>query len=284
MRRLFLATLVALMLTASVPASAITYGEPDNGRHPYVGLVVFYDSTNTPQWRCSGTLMSSTVLLTAGHCTGFPGDGIVAAQAWFSDYEPYGTWSGRGPCGSAKGYPCAGGVRGTPYTAAGAWESFPNTADVGVVVFKKGVSSSTYGALPPLGFLDALAAQTGAQPITVYAVGYGLKEIYPIYNSNRTRYVASQQINDLQSALTGGYNLRTTNAPGKGTGDGTTQSGGTCFGDSGGPVFYGGVTANLVVGITSFGLNSNCKGGDYAFRADISVTQDFLAGFGITAP
>ncbi|HEV8230280.1 MAG TPA: trypsin-like serine protease [Candidatus Limnocylindria bacterium] len=279
MRKLFFAVLAALMLASAIPVAAITYGEADNGRHPYVGLVVFYDASNTPQWRCSGTLLSSTVLLTAGHCTGGPDEGIVAAQVWFSDFEPFGTWSGSGPCGSATGYPCAGGVRGTPHTHPQFAFTLPNTHDVGIVTLESGVRSKTYGKLPALGFLDDLATRRGQQDITLTAVGFGLKEIKPAFNSDRTRWLASQQIKDLRSALTDGYNIGTTNDPGNGTSDGTTESGGTCFGDSGGPVFYGDATSNLVVGITSFGLNSNCKGGDYAYRTDINDAQSFIRQF-----
>lgn len=68
--RLFtvLAALAMLVVPAGT-AAAITYGEPDGTEHPYVGLVVFYDEEGTPTHRCSGTLLSSTVFLTAGHCT-----------------------------------------------------------------------------------------------------------------------------------------------------------------------------------------------------------------------
>lgn len=48
-------------------------------------------------------------------------------------------------------------------------------------------------------------------------------------------------------------------------------------GDSGGPVFLN--DTNEIVGITSFGMNGNCKGADWAYRADIEDTQSFVAGF-----
>jgi hypothetical protein len=277
MRRLFLAAFAIAMLLTSIPAAAITDGEPDNGRHPYVGLVVFYDSSFTPLWRCSGTLLSSTVLLTAGHCTGAPDEGVASAQVWFSDFEPVGNWTG-GSCTGKRGYPCAGGVKGAAHTHPNfGFENFPNTSDVGIVTLNQSVSSSTYGKLPKLGFLDSFASKRGQQDITVTVVGYGLKEVKPVLNTDRTRWVASQQITDLTSALTDGYNVRLTAAPGNGTGDGTVVAGGACFGDSGGPVFYG--TSNVVVGVNSFVLNLNCKGGDYAFRVDTANAQNFIKQF-----
>ena len=34
-----------------------------------MGLVVFYDGEGEFLWRCSGSLLTPTVFLTAGHCT-----------------------------------------------------------------------------------------------------------------------------------------------------------------------------------------------------------------------
>ena len=65
------ATLLTLTLAAS-PAGAVTDGAPDGDGHPYVGLMVAKDKDGAPLWRCSGTLLSSTVYLTAGHCTESP--------------------------------------------------------------------------------------------------------------------------------------------------------------------------------------------------------------------
>jgi len=285
MRRLFFAVLAALMLATSAPAAAITYGEVDSGRHPQVGLVVFLDAGSHPLWRCSGTLMSARVLLTAGHCTGADGADVPAkAVVWFTDNVPAGTGGTPGNlCNTGRvGYPCNGGVTGTPHPhPLFGFANFPNTHDVGVVTLDSAVAA-TYGTLPPLGFLDSFAMQRGLQDINLTPVGYGVQSEKPTLIVLRTRYMASQQIKDLRSHLTDGFNVATTNSPGNGTGDGFTMPGGTCFGDSGGPAFY--AQTLMVVGITSFGLNLNCKGGDYAFRTDIAETQDFLATFGITAP
>ena len=61
----------------------------------------------------------------------------------------------------------------------------------------------------------------------------------------------------------------------QGNGDGR---GGTCSGDSGGPVFLGGFGSNVIVGVTSFGMNSLCRGTDYAYRIDTKDVLDWING------
>jgi hypothetical protein len=77
---------------------------------------------------------------------------------------------------------------------------------------------------------------------------------------------------NLRNALTDGYNLQHTNEPGRGHG-----SGGTCFGDSGGPVLLG--DTNIVVAVTSLVLNQNCRGSGLAYRTDIQNAQEFINPF-----
>ena len=72
--------------------------------------------------------------------------------------------------------------------------------------------------------------------------------------------MAQSTLVNLGSALTDGFNLQT-----QGNGNGR---GGTCSGDSGGPVFLGGPSSNLIVAVTSFGLNALCRGTDFAYRLD----------------
>ena len=50
-----------------VPAGAITGGQPDGNLHPNVAMIVFYQPDG--RFRCSATLVSPTVLVTAAHCT-----------------------------------------------------------------------------------------------------------------------------------------------------------------------------------------------------------------------
>ncbi|HEV2107209.1 MAG TPA: trypsin-like serine protease [Thermomicrobiales bacterium] len=251
---LFLAAFI-MFVSAASPAAAVTDGTPDDA-HPYVGLVVFYDASGTATHRCSGTLLSAKVFLTAGHCT----SGASSAQVYFGQEITL-----------ESGYPYTGGYVGTPYTYAGydGFATFPNTGDLGIVVLKKGVKLGTYGVLSDVGTLDSLATQRGQQSTSFTVVGYGLQAVKPDLLADRVRLQAEVQLINLTNALSDGYNIHHTNA--KGTG------GGTCFGDSGGPVFLPGT--NIIVGVTSFGLNANCVGNGFAYRVDTAAAQEFIYSF-----
>ena len=78
--------LLALLATA-MPAVAITGGEPDGERHPNVGLILFYDGTG--RFRCSATLISPTILITAAHCTeGTVGSTLVTFDSVIAEQPP----------------------------------------------------------------------------------------------------------------------------------------------------------------------------------------------------
>lgn len=266
-RFLMVAAVVLGILLGSVGiAYAVTYGEPDGDGHPYVGLVLFFDESGEYMWRCSGTLLSPTVFMTAGHCTVDAHTAKVFFESDLSELEyPY------PDCGP---YKCREGSPQSHPQYDDAWPEFPVTYDVGIVVLKKPVKKmDTYGALPGLGALDELAIQN-RQDNVFRTVGYGLQSVKPEEQADRIRYTSTSTLVNLGSALTDGYNLHTSNNPGEGHG----TSGGSCFGDSGGPVFYP-EDSNVVVGIVSFGMNWNCKGGDWAWRTDIPLTQDFVNSF-----
>ena len=264
---------VILSLIAVTPAGAITKNAVPDTEHPYVGLVAFYDANWEFLWRCSGSLLSPSVFLTAGHCAD-TGDGAVYARVYFqqdagANYDPA---LGYDP---VTGYPneCATGTLGTLCATSdelynfGYPAGFPNTHDVGLVILDQAIDMPEYGELAGAGFLDALATQRGRQEITFTASGYGLSRTNPVFTeSYRSRLMASSQLVNLRSALTDGFNVQL-----QGNGKG---QGGTCFGDSGGPLFYGGYDSNLIVGVTSFGLNANCTGVDFYYRTD---TAEVLA-------
>jgi secreted trypsin-like serine protease len=253
-----LALAAALALVA--PASAVTDGAPDGDGHPYVGLMVA-SVDGVPQWRCSGTLIAPKVFLTAGHCT----YGADHVEIWFASDVQSGI--------PANGYPYEGEVAGTPVTHP---DYDPNAfylRDVGVVLLQKPVRMSTYGALPRLDQLDSLTPQRGQKDVTFTAVGYGLQQAFPDAASwkdqaDKVRMVAYPKLDQINTGATGPTSLILSN---------NTNTGGTCFGDSGGPNFLG--TSNVVAGVTSFGMNGTCGGTGGVFRMDRAWSLNWVRTF-----
>jgi len=277
-----IAAAAAAVALLSAPAGAVQGGTPDGNGHPNVGLSVFYYH-HVPLWRCSGTMVAANVYVTAGHCTGIdPALGIAPdhAEVWFSPGPiPRGNYPGGGiSCVGFTGYPCAGDVGGTPHPHPG-WNGFltvPNTHDMGVVVLdsapNKGLSR-----VAPNGYLDGLATQRGQQDVNFTVVGYGVQFERPnLEIAVRQRFVGTNQLQNLGSHIAGGYNLMMTDSNGNGTG-----GGGTCFGDSGGPIFHTDGAGNTwLVAVISFGTKY-CKGMSGAFRLDNTQARTFLSGFDV---
>ena len=245
---------LGLLLTARRSA-AITFGERDGDAHPYVGLLVVEDVSGD-FFICSGTLIAPTVFLTAAHCV------VSTVGAWvsFEEVPPIETF----PDGFVSG-------TGIPHPAFSDF-ALPNTNDIGVVVLDTPVPMAQFGRLAELGFLDQFATRRGQQRIRFEPVGYGLQGVRPRVADEIVRYRAEQQLINLRSAATDGFNIQLTNNPGRGNG-----RGGTCSGDSGGPILVAGT--NVVVAVNSFGIAALCKGNDFAYRVDIQNSLDFLAGF-----
>ena len=252
-------SVLALAVLSAGPAGAVTDGELDGNGHPYVGLMVAHDAQGNPLWRCSGTLLSSTLFLTAGHCTESP---AAHAEIWFAADVESGI--------PANGYPLDGDVGGTPYTHPQYNPDAFYLFDLGVVVLDKPMKMRRYGALPGLNALDAL--QPGSKT-TFTAVGYGLQKSFPDAASfqesaKRIRMVAYPHLVQINTGFTGDGSLLLSN---------NANTGGTCFGDSGGPNFLG--KSNVVAGVTSFGLNSTCAGTGGVYRVDRSDDLTWLATF-----
>jgi hypothetical protein len=206
-------------------------------------------------WRCSGTLLSPTIFLTAGHCTEAPAAHI---EIWFdADVE-----SGI----PENGYPFDGDAGGTPHTHPNYNPDAFFLFDLGVVVLDNPVKMKRYGALPQLDVLDKLATQRGLQDVTFTAVGYGLQEINPVFiEQERVRMVAYPHLIQINTGFTGDFSVLLSN---------NHSTGGTCFGDSGGPNFID--KSNVVGGVTSFGINGNCAGTGGVYRVDRADDLDWL--------
>jgi hypothetical protein len=254
---------LALLVGAVAPVQAITDGDLDGDGHPYVGLMIAQDAKGKILWRCSGTLLSRWLFLTAGHCTEAP---AAHVEIWFAADVQAGI--------PANGYPDKGDVGGTPYTHP---QYDPNAFfryDLGVVVLDEPVEMDEYGTLPGLNVLDRMARRRGLQDVTFTAVGYGLQESFPDAaawkeNNARIRMVAHPKLNQINApGFTGDFSLLLSN---------NHATGGTCFGDSGGPNFID--DSNVVGGVTSYGLNGNCAGTGGVYRVDRADDLDWLATF-----
>jgi V8-like Glu-specific endopeptidase len=253
-------SVLAIFVVAVTPVGAVTNGTLDGNGHPYVGLMVAQDSNGTPLWRCSGTLLSPTLFLTAGHCTEPP---AAHVEIWFdADVE-----SGI----PANGYPDTGDVGGTPYTYPNYNPNAFYLYDLGVVVLDESMVMAEYGAMPTENRLDELARRRGLQNVTFTAVGYGLQESFPdrasfLANNERVRMVAYPHLLQINApGFTGDFSLLLSN---------NHASGGTCFGDSGGPNFIG--DSNVIGGVTSYGLNGNCAGTGGVYRVDRADDLNWL--------
>lgn len=240
------AALVSLVLAA--PGGAITFGQPDDGAHPYVGALVVAFPDGRRDWICTGTLVAPTVFLTAAHCLD-----EEKQRVWV-------TFEADADVGIEKGRLVPGTAHGHPLYGTGGQD---DAHDLAVVVLDR-VVRTTPAQLPQAGLLDRV--ELDSQTFT--AVGYGgVRETKtggfgPIYYDGVRRY-ALQTFMSITNAW-----LSLSMQP-------STGDGGTCYGDSGGPHFLGGVTSRLVVSITITG-DSACRATDKTYRLDTQPARDFL--------
>ncbi|HET7353030.1 MAG TPA: trypsin-like serine protease [Gaiellaceae bacterium] len=256
---------VVLGLAVGLPqAGAIINGTPDDGTvdgiiHPNVGIV-YNDTVPWNSGFCSGTLISPTVFLTAGHCTAtFIPANIAHIHVSFDAHLSV---SPENTIIAANRIDVTG------------WETDPDFGyvrvlnDVGVFYLKDPVYGVTPAELPDVGFLDEQAAKNGLAGHEFDIVGYGLNSLdHPIaspqanFTWNQEREYSTQRFRAL-------------------TPNDLAQFGpGTCYADSGGPHFYGGDQPNLEVALTSSG-NPICTTGawDNSQRLDTPAVHDWLQG------
>ncbi|HUC31810.1 MAG TPA: trypsin-like serine protease, partial [Ilumatobacteraceae bacterium] len=287
----------SVLFASAVPASAITYGEPDAGEHPYVGFAIFFVPSDPGWFSCSGTLLDEDTFLTAGHCVfdvgtdgaETPGEATSGGNdVWvtFDETETLAGWPLRADIpDEAELYaarsawlndPAHGFTKGTAihHPDYDDFASFPVNNDVGVIELDEAVAMSTYGVLAEFGLVDQLGGSTGKgrNTATVETVGYGIQSVHPKPMDVESRYKSNSRIVSVNANQSVGGNLHTSNNPSASGG-----RGGSCFGDSGGPVFQ--LDTNVVLAVVSYGPSNTCHGADYSWRVDTHAAQDFISPY-----
>lgn len=248
--------LVALGVLAA-SALAVINGSPDNGRHPYVGMAVWFPTGNPSGGfeLCSGSLVSATVFVTAAHC--FPEGAQVIVDM---NEDAFADLHVGAPPNARPGI-----AHPDPnWTSLGKGLSQSDRNDIAVVTLGGGgfpQPGNRYAKLPGLGYDDTLP---NTQAIEI--VGYGIQTETPL--TFGSRFDAPAKIIPGGGA-TGSEFLKVSSSPG--------QGGATCNGDSGGPDLQTGT--DLMLAISSYGPSATCKAVAYAQRVDTPEAIRFLSQY-----
>ena len=259
---------VAVGLVWAAPAPAIVNGQEDGNGHPNVGALL----VDTPEGTiglCSGSVLSATAFLTAGHCTDLLDSlGLQTSQVSVTFDSDLRLQGGR-IVAPASRIQSAGWVTHPTFR----WTAKKPYDDVGVVHLASPAVGRVPIELPSAGFLDAQAAGGGLNGHVFEIVGYGVNGFdRGVSSPNVTvtwfgkRFVATQPF----MALTPYYLklLGNSNA---------TGLGGACLGDSGGPAFWT-PGSRLEVALLSV-VDPKCQALDERQRLDTASVLDFLAPF-----
>ena len=275
-----IAVVLACGAALALPASsqAIINGTIDGSTHPNVGALTVL----TPSGRvlaCSGTLVSPTVVVTAGHCSAqLQQLGYTQADVSFDPNIGNGTVVS---CGLTDCYvaPSKSSLHtGTLYTNplfsltnGQSYSTSVDSHDVAVVVFDKPVKGITPASLPTAGFLDGMSSAGTLGSATFTNVGYGWFAVNGNGSAGFTGLLDGQR-----RYATGGSQALTTSDL-KVTENPALGYGGACSHDSGGPVLD--PSGSVVVGEISALQSNGCSGTYDAYRLDTASARSFLANF-----
>ena len=247
---------IAILLIAVPLAQAITFGQPDGNGHPNVGAMIVLEPDGSMWLYCSGTLISPTVFLTAAHCTAAAAAYGAAPEDVFVTFDPVYDEN-------ATLHP------GTYHLNPNYGHDMHDLHDVAVIVLDESITDITPAALPPAGLLDDMKKTHELKGQQFVTVGYGRlrddkTKAWQAIGDAGERYFADQTFLALKP-----YWLQISMNP-------STGSGGTCYGDSGGPHFLG--DTDMVVSLTVTG-DAWCRATDVTYRLDTDSARDFLEQF-----
>ncbi|MEJ2305192.1 MAG: trypsin-like serine protease [Anaerolineales bacterium] len=258
-KKLIVTALIITTLLVLVPvARAITFGHPDGDGHPNVGAMIVEEPDGVKYLYCSGTLIAPDVFLTAAHCT------AAAAAYGANPHDAYVTFD---PVWDKK----AKLHRGTYYLNPDYGHDSHDLHDVAVIILDRPIREKHIepATLPPAGLLSQMEKDHELKDQQFVTVGYGTlrddKTGGPhALDGYGERYFADQTFMSLKP-----YWLQISMNP-------STGSGGTCYGDSGGPHFLG--DSNMVVSLTVTG-DAWCRATDVTYRLDTDSARSYLSQF-----
>jgi len=258
--------IVALLSVATFRVYAITYGFVDStNAYNNVGAFIVQAPTGEIFPICSGTLITPDVFLTASHCTAFFTN-VLEPQG----YTAFVSLDASIPFGELTSEETRLLAVETVVTNPEYNQAQSDSGDVGVLILAEDVTGITPATLPECGLLDQLGHKNGLKDALFTAVGYGVQERVvgggvPYFQDDNPipRMYSFSSFN----ALNGGY-LRLSQNP-------ATGNGGTCFGDSGGPIFLTVDGQQIQVAITITG-DAVCRATNVVYRLDTESAQGFF--------
>jgi Trypsin len=277
------------LVAATQPAGAITGGTEDLANtYSNVGMVVFYQPDG--RFRCSGTLITPRVFVTAAHCTfqdigqvAVTFDPLISRTEAEAERDIPRAADDAGPddavseIGFTEADVTAPGYEGeqtwflgTPVTHPdySDFTDLDNWNDTGVVILNQALGLPTT-PLAPENYLNQFA-QPRLNTTEFLTIGYGTEvrkaDSGPQTPTPMREPIVRRYTTEVGQKLTD--QILQTN----GNENDPRAGGGTCFGDSGGPAMHGG----YLVGDTSYGYTNNCRYlGGYQ-RVDVPVVRNWL--------
>jgi len=261
LKRIFLVAALAVgAFLAPSAAQPLVGGEP-TGSTSYTNVGAFGVVVNgTFLEVCSGTLIASNAILTAGHCTFYFEELEETSYDVVFTLDP-------APTASSTFYDATAFYTHPEYvdelrgnSKCGLYGQC--TTDVGLVELSTDVSGATPATLAPEAYVDTLDLKTQRFQI----VGYGIEGFEnantPIGSAGGTRKVGTFEA--LGQDVTRDLFLKLS---------GQHYGAETCFGDSGGPVFANG----YVVAVVSFGQSLVCASMGYYTRVDAPSVATWIS-------